>query len=69
MAINRITRDVTLEREFNVSAPNQVCCGDVTYVWCGSRWVYLAVVIDLYARRVVGWATSIRPDSELTKRH
>lgn len=57
-----------LEREFNVAAPNQVWCGDVTYVWCGSRWVYLAVVIDLYARKVVGWATSTRPDSELTKK-
>ena len=57
-----------LKREFNVSAPNQVWCGDVTYVWSGSRWVYLAVVIDLYARRVVGWATSTRPDSELTKK-
>lgn len=43
-----------LGRVFNVSVPNHVWCGDVTYVWCGSRWIYLAVVIDLYARKVVG---------------
>jgi len=49
-----------LKIEFNTKAPNQV--------WCGSRWLYLAVVIDLYARKVVGWATSVRPDSELTKK-
>ncbi|NOU52325.1 IS3 family transposase [Pseudoalteromonas sp. JBTF-M23] len=57
-----------LKRAFSTKAPDQVWCGDVTYVWCGSRWLYLAVVIDLYARKVVGWATSARPDSELTKK-
>lgn len=57
-----------LGRKFNPSEPDQVWCGDVTYVWSGSRWLYLAVVIDLYARRVVGWSTSKSPDSSLTKR-
>ena len=57
-----------LGRDFSPEKPNQVWCGDVTYVWIGSRWLYLAVVIDLFARRVVGWATSKSPDSELTKR-
>jgi putative transposase len=57
-----------LGRKFSPERPNQVWCGDVTYVWSGSRWLYLAVVIDLYARRVVGWATSKSPDSELTKK-
>ncbi len=42
-----------LQREFDVSAPNKVWCGDITSVWAGDRWHYLAVVIDLYARRVV----------------
>lgn len=56
-----------LNREFNVSAPNQVWCGDVTYIWAGTGWIYLAVVLDLYARRVVGWALSQSPDSELTR--
>ncbi len=55
-----------LNREFTVGSPNQVWCGDVTYIWTGKRWSYLAVVLDLYARQVVGWAISNSPDSELT---
>jgi putative transposase len=54
-----------LNREFSVSHPDQVWCGDITYVWAGQRWSYLAVVMDLYARRIVGWALSDRPDAEL----
>lgn len=57
-----------LNRQFAVNQPNQVWCGDVTYIWIGSRWAYLAVVLDLYARRPIGWALSLSPDSELTKR-
>lgn len=57
-----------LERRFTVSRPNQVWCGDVTYIWAGGRWIYLAAVMDLYARRIVGWAMSNRPDSQLTGR-
>jgi putative transposase len=56
----------TLNREFSPTAPNQIWCGDVTYVWSGKRWCYLAVVLDLYARQVVGWALSNSPDSRLT---
>lgn len=55
-----------LDRQFAPSAPNQVWCGDVTYIWAGSRWFYLAVVLDLYARKPVGWALSASPDSNLT---
>lgn len=54
-----------LNREFEVAAPNQVWCGDITYVWAQNRWYYLAVVLDLFTRRVVGWAFSDRPDSAL----
>ncbi|WP_010487445.1 DDE-type integrase/transposase/recombinase [Pseudomonas sp. S9] len=57
-----------LDRQFTVSGPNQVWCGDVTYIWAGNRWIYLAAVMDLYARRIVGWALSSRPDSQLTTR-
>lgn len=56
-----------LNRAFSVTSPNQIWCGDVTYIWAGTGWVYLAVVLDLYARRVVGWAMSQSPDSELTR--
>jgi len=58
----------TLNREFEVLKPNSVWCGDVTYIWIGSRWAYLAVVIDLYARKPVGWAMSLSPDSQLTRK-
>ncbi len=54
-----------LDRQFNVERPNQVWCGDITYIWAGSRWCYLATVIDLYARRIVGWAISEQPDAAL----
>ena len=57
-----------LDRQFTVSRPNQVWCGDVTYIWAGNRWPYLAAVMDFYARRIVGWALSNRPDSQLTTR-
>ena len=57
-----------LNRQFAVTEPNQVWCGDVTYVWTGSRWAYLAVVLDLFARKPVGWAMSLSPDSKLTSK-
>jgi putative transposase len=57
-----------LERQFDVAEPNKVWAGDITYVWTGKRWAYLAMVLDLYARRPVGWALSLSPDSELTKK-
>ena len=55
-----------LQREFNVEVPNQAWCGDVTYIWAGTQWLYLAVVMDLYARKIIGWACSNSPDSALT---
>lgn len=45
---------------------DQVWVEDITYIWAGSRWVYLAVVIDLFARKPVGWAMSFSPDSQFT---
>lgn len=54
-----------LEREFDVVEPNKFWCGDITYVWAGSRWHYLAAVIDLHTRRVIGWAMSEKPDADL----
>jgi putative transposase len=54
------------DRKFDVTAPNKVWCGDVTYIWSGKRWAYLAVVMDLFARKPVGWAMSLSPDSKLT---
>lgn len=45
---------------------SRIGCGDVTYIWTGNRWAYLAVVVDLFARKVVGWAMSLSPDTNLT---
>ena len=55
-----------LERQFAVTEPNQVWVGDVTYIWIGTRWAYLAVVMDLFARKPIGWAMSLSPDTQLT---
>ena len=60
--------DNRLSRAFDVPQINQVWCGDVTYIWAGKRWVYLALVVDLSARRIVGWACSDSPDSALTSK-
>jgi len=57
-----------LDRKFDVRSPNQVWCGDITYLWTGNCWSYLAVVWDLYARRAVGWSMSNRPDADLVTR-
>jgi len=56
----------SLGRQFEVIAPNLVWVADITYVWTREGWLYLAVVLDLFARRVVGWATSDRIDRRLT---
>lgn len=54
-----------LDRQFNVATPNQVWCGDITFVWAGTRWVYLAVVMDLFSRKLLGFALSDSPDTLL----
>ena len=47
-----------LARQFDVEAPNRVWGADITYLWTMQGWLYLAVVIDLYSRKVVGWSMS-----------
>jgi putative transposase len=54
-----------LKRQFKVEATNQVWLGDITYIKAGKRWLYLAAVLDLYARRIVGWALSMISDATL----
>ena len=53
------------DRKFAMAAPNKVWTGDITSIWAEGRWSYLAMVLDLYSRRVVGWAMSAKPDAEL----
>ena len=54
-----------LKRNFEVSLPNRVLAGDITYIATTEGWLYLAVLLDLYSRRAVGWAMSDRIDTEL----
>lgn len=54
-----------LARDFCAAAPNRVWVGDITYVPTSDGWLYLAVLIDLFSRRVVGWAMSDHIDTEL----
>ncbi len=60
--------DNVLNRAFSPDAPNQVWGTDITYLWTQEGWVYLAVVIDLYSRRVVGWAMDRRMKQALVIR-
>lgn len=57
----------TLDRAFAVAAPNRVWAGDLTYVWTTEGWLYLAVMLDLYSRRVIGWAMAQRLTVELAE--
>jgi putative transposase len=54
-----------LNRNFKVEQPNQVWVGDITYIWTDMGWLYLATVIDLFSRKVVGWSMSDRMKTSL----
>ena len=54
-----------LDRNFDVALPNTAWVTDVTYVWTHEGWLYLAAILDLYSRRVVGWAASACNDRAL----
>ena len=57
-----------LERQFVVQEPNRVWCGDITYIWAGDCWCYLAVVMDFFTRRVIGWSLLAHADTALISR-
>jgi putative transposase len=54
-----------LNRDFSAAAPNQKWVGDISYLWTDEGWVYLAVIIDLYSRAVIGWSLSNRMTRQL----
>jgi transposase InsO family protein len=54
-----------LDQDFSAEGPNRKWGVDISYVWTAEGWLYLAVVIDLYSRRVVGWAVSDRMKKDL----
>ncbi len=53
-----------LQRDFTSPAPNRRWVSDITYVWTWAGWLYLSVVLDLFSRRVVGWAMDSKLDTE-----
>ena len=57
-----------MTQDFSASQPNQKWAGDITYVWTREGWVYLAVILELHSRRVVGWAISSRMKNDLAIR-
>ncbi len=57
-----------LKQDFRTDAPGKVLAGDITYIRTNIGWVYLAIVMDLYNREVVGYAVSQSIDSELVRR-
>ena len=57
-----------LDRDFSPAAPNQAWATDITFLWTQQGWIYLAVVIDLYSRRVIGWSIDRRMQKALVIR-
>lgn len=57
-----------LNRQFAKAVPHEAWCADITFIWTEQGWVYLALMIDLCTRSIVGWAVSERCDTELALR-
>lgn len=54
-----------LNREFTADKPNEKWVGDITYIWTAEGWLYLATVIDLFSRKIVGWSMNSRMTQDL----
>ena len=55
-------------REFHAPAPNRVWVTDMTYIWTWEGWLFLAAIVDIFSRRVVGWAMADHLRTELAAR-
>jgi transposase InsO family protein len=55
-----------LDRQFTVQRPNEVWAADISYLWTDEGWLYLAVVLDLYSRTVIGWSMGTTLVTQLT---
>ena len=65
---NHSVADNILGQQFNQSQPNQVWAGDVTYLRTAEGWMYLAIVMDLYSRKIIGWSVNKRMTVSLVKK-
>ena len=54
-----------IEQDFSAAVPNQKWTSDISYVWTGEGWLYLAVVMDLYSRAIIGWSMNRRMTQQL----
>src|SRR5690606_34500310 len=57
--------DNLLDRDFSAEEPNEKWAGDITYLYTTQGWLYLAVIIDLFSRSVIGWSMSERMTADL----
>jgi transposase InsO family protein len=57
-----------LKQNFTASSENKIWTGDITYVWTKEGWIYLAVVMDVYSRKIVGWSIDSNLSTELVIR-
>jgi putative transposase len=57
-----------LDQDFGCDGPDKKWGADISYIWTAEGWLYLAIVLDLYSRRIVGWATSDRLKKDLALR-
>jgi len=62
---DKFTISNILERNFNISIPNRVWVSDISYIATSEGWLYLAIVLDLYSRRIVGWKLSERMTKDI----
>jgi len=57
--------DNVLARDFSAAESDQAYVGDITYIWTREGWLYLAVFIDVFSRRIVGWSMASRMNAKL----
>lgn len=60
-----VIADNILDRAFQADRPNQKWLADFTYIWTAEGWLYVAVVLDLFSRRAVGWSMKTDRDASL----
>ena len=57
---NKAAASNLLDQDFSAEAPNEKWAADISYIWTAQGWLYLAVMLDLYSRRVIGWGEPCR---------
>ena len=65
---NKAVASNLLDQNFSAEAANEKWAADISYIWTAQGWLYLAVMLDLYSRRVIGWAVGARMTSDLPLR-